>query len=442
MKNNNYKQTEIGEIPEDWEIKRLGDILAEKGYIRGPFGSSLLRSELKPEGVPVYEQQHVIDSHRNFRYFIDNAKLLELSRFTVKENDLLISCSGTLGKVSIITKDDPIGIISQALLILRPDIQKILPHLLRYFFTSNLGFGSLASLSSGSVQVNLAKREIIENLVLPLPPIDEQAEIVRVLTTIDDKIELNKKTDKILGEIGKALFKRWFVDFEFPNDDGKPYKSSGGEMADSEIGEIPEGWEIGCLPDVAKIQKGLSYSGKDLAESGSCALVGLKCFERKGGFRIDGIKYYNGKFKNDHLIETGDLVVAMTDLTQGAEVIGNPALVPFIPNIEMAVASLDVSILKPTSSLSREYLYLLLNRQESQDFLYGYTNGSTVLHLSIKGLYEFKLLVPSPKLIDMFNILVENIFFLTRKNQHENINLTALRNSLLPRLINGKLRVN
>ena len=152
-KNTKYKQTEIGEIPEDWEIKRLGGILTEKGYIRGPFGSSLVRNELKSEGVPVYEQQHIIDSHRNFRYFIDNSKFHELSRFTVKENDLLVSCSGTLGKVSIITKDDPIGIISQALLILRPDTQKILPLLLKYFFTSNLGFGSLSSLSSGSVQV-------------------------------------------------------------------------------------------------------------------------------------------------------------------------------------------------------------------------------------------------------------------------------------------------
>src|SRR5213080_22116 len=105
----------------EWRKARLGDVLGAKGYIRGPFGSALKRGELLAAGIPVYEQQHAINGTREFRFFIDEKKYAELSRFTVRPHDLIISCSGTLGRVSVIREGDPVGIISQALLILRPD---------------------------------------------------------------------------------------------------------------------------------------------------------------------------------------------------------------------------------------------------------------------------------------------------------------------------------
>ena len=206
------KQTEIGKIPEDWEVKKLKDILDERGYIRGPFGSALRRPELKKTGVPVYEQEHAIYNSRIFRYYIDNDKFKELSRFQVKENDLIISCSGTFGKVSMIKKEDPKGIISQALLILRSNTSKINPKYLKYFFISNKGYHSIASRSLGSVQINIAKRGIIENIDLAIPGIEEQNKIVSLLSCLDEKIELNNKMNKTLEAIGQALFKKWFID--------------------------------------------------------------------------------------------------------------------------------------------------------------------------------------------------------------------------------------
>ena len=93
---------------------RLKEILQDKGYIRGPFGSSLKRNELKSTGIPVYEQQHAIYATREFRYYIDEEKYSQMKRFTVKPKDLIISCSGTIGKVDLISEKDPIGIISQS----------------------------------------------------------------------------------------------------------------------------------------------------------------------------------------------------------------------------------------------------------------------------------------------------------------------------------------
>ena len=182
----------------EWSKTQLSDILVDKGYIRGPFGSALKRGDMKENGVPVYEQQHAIYDSRCFRYYIDEQKFVEMKRFLVNTDDLIISCSGTVGKVSIIRDDDPKGIISQALLLLRVDKNKILPLYLKYFFSSRDGYNAIVSRSSGSVQVNIAKRDVIEQIPLMLPKIETQRKIVGVLNSIDKKIEENERINNNL----------------------------------------------------------------------------------------------------------------------------------------------------------------------------------------------------------------------------------------------------
>ena len=240
-----------------WVKKEIKEILAEKGYIRGPFGSSLRRHELKSSGIPVYEQQHAIYNSREFRLFIDENKFNELKRFQVKTGDILISCSGTIGKISIIREEDPKGIISQALLILRPNPNVVQPLFLKYFLESPAGFNSIVSRSSGSVQVNIAKRELIENIELPIPSLKEQDVIINILNSIESNIKTNQQMNITLESIAQALFKHWFIDFEFPDENGQPYESSGGEMVDSEIGEIPKNWTIKKLDEIANFLNGL-----------------------------------------------------------------------------------------------------------------------------------------------------------------------------------------
>ena len=177
----------------------LKDVLQPKGYIRGPFGSALKRSELLDEGIPVYEQQHAIYNSREFRFFIDENKYEEMKRFAVQTDDIIISCSGTVGKVSIIGEEEPKGIISQALLLLRVNREIINPHYLSYFFKSREGYNAIVSRSSGSVQVNISKREVIEQIPLNLPSLEEQNQIVAILYGIDEKIALNKQVNDNLA---------------------------------------------------------------------------------------------------------------------------------------------------------------------------------------------------------------------------------------------------
>ncbi|ALU45038.1 hypothetical protein AT705_09070 [Pseudoalteromonas rubra] len=172
-------------MPLSWKLVSFGELLKEKGYIRGPFGSALKKDDMVEEGVPVYEQQHAIGDHRNFRYFVSDSKFNLLKRFQVKLNDFVISCSGTIGSVTLIRDDDPLGIINQALLILRLDEKKCNKYLFKAFLESKDGKNKLVENSVGSAQVNIAKREVIQAIALPLPEINVQDAFAKSFKAIE-----------------------------------------------------------------------------------------------------------------------------------------------------------------------------------------------------------------------------------------------------------------
>lgn len=163
----------------------ISSLLLEKGYIRGPFGSSLKKADMTDVGIPVYEQQHAIYDQREFRYFVSEEKAIKLNRFKVKQNDLIISCSGTVGKISIIKDTDKEGIINQALLILRLDSTRVLSQYMKYYLESTKGHKSIISNTNKSAQINIAKRQDIEKIMIPLPTMVEQERIISTLDKFD-----------------------------------------------------------------------------------------------------------------------------------------------------------------------------------------------------------------------------------------------------------------
>lgn len=190
-------------LPDGWRMGTLGDVLGK--FIRGPFGSALKKEDMQTKGIPVYEQQHVIDEHREFRYYISQAKYELLKRFIVKKNDLVISCSGTIGRIIQIGDNDPVGVINQALLILRVNAQKYSPILLRYFLLSEEGRKMLLEDAHGSAQVNIAKRETIENIPILIPKSGVIDEISERLKIIDNAISMHKQENIIITELQSLL---------------------------------------------------------------------------------------------------------------------------------------------------------------------------------------------------------------------------------------------
>ncbi|WP_445194350.1 restriction endonuclease subunit S [Staphylococcus xylosus] len=421
----------------------------DKGYIRGPFGSALKRSELLQEGVPVYEQKNAIYSVRTFRYFVSKKKYEELKRFTVKPYDLLISCSGTVGRTSIITPKDPKGIISQALLILRPDVNIINPYYLYYFFQSKKGHNELINRSSGSVQVNIAKRNIIENISIDLPSISNQKKIVDFLSSLDNKINSNKNIITNLEELSKTLFKRWFVDFEFPDENGNPYKSSGGEMVDSELGEIPEGWKIGhfshfCKKPIAgdwgKEQKQGNYvkpvrviRGADINDYS------------KGGKGKSPIRFILQKNLDNKKLISGDIIVEIsggspTQSTGRTLLINNKVL----KNSEYELVCTNFcKVIRPLDEKFGEWLAYYFNYLYFRDVFFNYENGTTgIKNLDYKSIMNtMKIIAPSTQILNNFHNLISkykiNIQYLGMENDY----LTQLRDTLLPKLMSGELEI-
>lgn len=173
-----YYREQLFIFGDEVEWKSLKELLQPKGYIRGPFGSALKKDFFVNEGVPIYEQQHAIYNKRDFRYYIDNNRAEKLKRFMVKPYDLIISCSGTIGKISIITPQDRKGVINQALLILRLDLTKVKITYIKYYLEC---FTNLIVTSSGGAITNIEKREIIEKIKIPVPPLEEQQRLVDIL---------------------------------------------------------------------------------------------------------------------------------------------------------------------------------------------------------------------------------------------------------------------
>ena len=175
-----YYRDSLLSFKDEVEWKTLGEYCK---FIRGPFGGSLKKECFVSEGYAVYEQQHAIYGKLNFRYYIDEKKFNELKRFEVSKNDLIVSCSGTIGKVMIIPENAPKGIINQALLKLTPN-ENILPKYLKYFFESTITNELNDSARGGAIQ-NVPSVGELKSIKIQVPPLEIQERIVKVLDNFD-----------------------------------------------------------------------------------------------------------------------------------------------------------------------------------------------------------------------------------------------------------------
>ena len=416
----------------EWNDVVLKDVLSEKGYIRGPFGSALKRAEMKSEGIPVYEQQNAIYDNRIFRYYIDEEKYQSLKRFTTYTDDLIISCSGTVGKVSIIKHDDPKGIISQALLTLRVNKDLILPEFLKYFFSSYEGYNSLVSRSTGSVQVNISKRAVIEEIPLKLPPLDVQRKIVHYLSLIDKKIETNKKINKNLEQLMKCIFDDWFVNFNYSEDIS--FKSS-------ELGEIPSNWNVKKLSDVLitlesgkRPKGGISDIEDGIPSIGAENILGL------GKFNYSKNKLISHEFFSTlkkGVIQDKDVLL----YKDGAQ-LGRKSL--FMKGFPFDICCINEHVfrLQTNDEINQFYLYLWLDQEVMTNEIINLNSNSAQPGINQNDVKSLPILVPELKIISKFNKIISPMMNQIFDNALEINKLTKLRDTLLPKLMSGEIDVS
>ena len=310
-----------------------------------------------------------------------------------------------------------------------------------------LGLSELLAQATGSTFPNVSAQQLAE---IPYPSLDEdeQRAIAHVLGTLDDKIELNRRMNRTLEEMARAIFQDWFVDFgpvrakvegQDPYLPPELWDLFPDRLVDSELGEIPEGWDVKPLGEISKAVKGRSYKSSQLADSDT-ALVTLKSFGRGGGYQPEGLKSFIGDYKPEQVVNPGEVIVACTDVTQAGRVIGHPALVEPDPKYRCLVASLDTIIVRPfDGNIGREFLYFLCGTESFINHTSAHSTGTTVLHLSKNAIPSYKMALPTQELLTQFRRVANSFLELRMKNRLETYNLADQRDALIPKLMSGEV---
>ena len=296
--------------------------------------------------------------------------------------------------------------------------------------------------ASGSGQRYTLSNDTIGNIPVLLPSIDEQHTIGKVLADIDRKIELNKRINDNLEAMAKQLYDYWFVQFDFPNEEGKPYKSSGGTMVWNEKlkREIPQGWDISDVKSLIEpIERGVSYSSDEILDTSATPMINLACFSKAGNYRLGEMKYFSGNIPETKLISPMDMLIACTDMTQGADIIGRPILVS--NEFEQYTFSTDLALVIPKGKL-KMYLYYTLRTPFYHKYIRPFASGTTVKHLNLIGVENYVLPIPPTGIQSKFEDTISPIKEQQSKNLNEIVELTKQRDELLPLLMNGQASVN
>ena len=422
----------------EWKEYKLGEICKVKGGKRLPKGNNLTAVPNSHPYIRVRDMGEKYLPINNLEY-VPNEVFPSIKNYIVDKGDLLLSIVGTVGLVSLVNDELDKASLTENCVKIIPQKDIIDNEFLYYFLKSNIGQEEIFRKIVGAVQPKLPIYNI-NDIGLNIPDLPTQTTITEILSSLDNKIELNNKINQELENLAQTLFKQWFIDYEFPNENGVPYKSSGGEMVESELGEIPKGWKIQSLGGIAELVRGISYRKHELvSKEEGVPFVSLKCFALDGTFRQDGLKYFNGKFKDSHVIQADDILVAVTDLTQDRLVIGLPIV---WQNDDIALPSLDVCIIRPQEKIIKDFLLYEFKTHRYKSRIIEFANGSTVLHLSIKGLETYKIGIPSIDLLSKWGEIVKPILKSVGDNVKENQQLIILRDTLLPKLISGELEVS
>ena len=278
------------------------------------------------------------------------------------------------------------------------------------FYLMKHNIKEMINRESGTVFGSVNKKDILGLEVKITNNKFEQKAIAHILSTLDDKIEVNNQINKTLENMAQAIFKQWFVDFEFPNEDGEPYKSSGGEMVESELGMIPKGWEVGKFIDLIEIT-----SGKRPGKRSDLAMEDCK-YPLVGASSIMG-------YTDDFNFEEKILVIGRVG-THGV-----------VQRFNSKVWASDNTLV--IKSDKYEFTYQILNQIDYKAI----NRGSTQPLITQTDIKNYTLIIPTEGYLNKFELLVGSLFEIHSNHCIENSKLTEIRDLLLPKLMSGEIRV-
>jgi len=433
------KETEIGRICKDWDVVSLAAIKAKKKFaiVDGPFGTQLHSNEYVDFGVPVVRVNNLSFDGRFLTddlAYISEDKFNELNRSAIYPGDIVIAKTGaTIGKLAIFPDTYSHGLVASSCLKLTVDKEKADIRYVFYFLMSTKGQVQVKNLAYGSTRdtINLTP---FSEIKLPLPPLPEQRAIAHILGTLDDKIELNRRMNQTLEAMAQALFKSWFVDFE-------PFRNQ--SMQDSPLGEIPMGWRVVSIKDIAE-RVGMGPFGSSI---------------KVETFVPEGIPIISGQHLNQTLLEDNHYnfitplhaeVLKNSNVFRGdiifthAGNIGQVAYIPETSQYERYVISQRQFYLRcDLTKISPVFVVYFFKTPQGQHALLANTSSTGVPSISqpVSYLKTIKLVIPPKSLIDTFHRIVREFHLKIANNVSQAKTLASIRDTLLPKLLSGEIRV-
>ena len=432
-KDNKFKETEIDELPEDWDVKTISEVCnislggTPKTEIEEFWNGKIKWASARD--VANCKSRYVTLTERTI-----TEKGVENSNAKIHpKNTIIITSRGTVGAIALLP--EPMAFNQTCY-----GLQSKKEHDVMYvYYVLKDSINRLKSLSYGTVFETITIKTFNE-IKIPLPPLPEQRAIAKILSDLDSKIELNQQMNRTLEAIGQAIFKHWFVDFEFPNEEGKPYKSSGGEMVyNKELGkEIPKGWRVGKLGDyITQIESGSRPKGgstdSGIPSIGAENILGLGHYDYSSTKYVPLAFYENmtqGKIKDFDVLLYKD----------GAQ-LGRTSIFGLGFPFKECCINEHVFIVRVKSPLTQIYLYFWSTLPFVKDSIINLNTNSAQPGITKEGVKGLDILVPKEEITKKFETIVKQLVIKVFKNCLESQTLSSIRDSLLPKLMSGKIRV-
>ena len=415
----------------------LGDIAISQ---TGPFGSQLHEEDYVSEGTPIVTVEHLGDinfTHQNLP-FVSEADTKRLSKYILIEGDIVFSRVGSIDRNVYVDKNHEGWMFSGRCIRVRADKNKVNTRYLSYYFKQNSFKKMMMNLAVGATMPSL-NTKIMNSIELDLLPRENQDKIANILSAIDDKIQINNQINQELEAMVKTLYDYWFVQFDFPDQNGKPYKSSGGKMVyHPELKrEIPEGWGVEKLGELIEIERGVTYSKSDIVEKTTKDAIGvLRATNITGNVMdLNDLVYLTkDKINNKQIIKQNEILIVMSSGSK--EHLGKNAI-----NYYEEVIGFGAFCSKIVPQKYSAFINTFLQSSEFKGYLLKQSMGTNINNLTNSDMLDCRIILPNEEILDKFENIVEKNIRLISNNYIQNQELTQLRDWLLPMLMNGQVKV-
>ena len=427
-----------------WCSQRLGDISLKIGSGATPRGGKAVYRDAGP--CSLIRSQNVLNNRFSWDglAFIDQAQADELSNVEVLPEDVLLNITGdSVARVCQVDPDALPARVNQHVAILRPDPEQLDPRFLRYFLVSPAMQSKLLSWAgSGGTRKALTKG-MIESFEVPAPQdIREQRAIARLLGSLDDKVELNRRMNETLEAMARAIFKSWFVDFDpvrakmEGRDTGLPPDIADlfpDRLVDSELGQIPEGWDTTTLGDLCEPpQYGFTASASN--DPIGPRFLRITDINKRSWITWEDVPYcaISSSDLAKYRLHRGDILIArMADPGHGV----------LVEDDELAVFASYLIRFRPFAPAFARFLQYWLRSRGYWDLVSGRFSGTTRMNINARQLRSLPLVVPSGDAVETFASQINTLRAFVVSRAKETSCLTQVRDTMLPKLVRGEIRL-